>query len=227
MTDGMALARLLPESLNDGDSDGGLPRWQQRKSLAARNAMLDAALHCLSERGYAGCSLQIVASRAGLSRGAMLHHYASKLDLMAAVIEYAFYKRMANFLDRIRDLSDVERSVHNAGIGISFEISQTPEYRAYLELHVASRTDPELRAIFIERAALYERVWRAGIEDAFPEWKADARLGVLNDFVWATIDGLALNADLWADPARVDAILTIVAKTIIAIRSGTLDLEGA
>jgi AcrR family transcriptional regulator len=224
MAEGMALARLRPESLADVGGDEDAPRWQQRKSRATRNAMLDAALHCLAECGYAGCSLQTVASRAGVSRGAMLHHYASKLDLMAAVIEYAFYRRMANFLDRIRELSEEERKVRNAGIAVSFAISQTPEYRAYLELHVASRTDPDLRAIFLERAGLYERVWRTEIENVFPEWAGDGRLDMLNDFVWVMIDGLALNIDIWADPARVDAILSLIAKTIIGIRAGTLDI---
>lgn len=226
MADGMALARLRPESLADVGNDDDAPRWQQRKSLATRNAMLDAALQCLAECGYAGCSLQTVASRAGVSRGAMLHHYASKLDLMAAVIEYAFYRRMANFLDRIRDLSDEERQVRNAGIAVSFEISQTPEYRAYLELHVASRTDADLRAIFLDRAALYQRVWHAEIENVFPEWAGDPRLAMLNDFVWAMIDGLALNVDVWADDARVEAILDLVAKAIVAVRAGRLDLGG-
>lgn len=224
MTDGMALARLRPESLADVESDEDAPRWQQRKSFETRNAMLDAALQCLAECGYAGCSIQSVATRAGVSRGAMLHHYASKLDLMAAVIEYAFYRRMANFLERIRNLTDEDRQVRNAGIAVSFEISQTPEYQAYLELHVASRTDADLRAIFLDRAELYQRVWHAEVEHVFPEWAGDARLGVLNDFVWVMIDGLALNVDVWDDPARVEAILHLMANTIIGIRAGKLDL---
>ncbi len=216
--------RLRPGSLAHVEDHVDAPRWQQRKSLATRNAMLEAALHCLAECGYAGCSLQTVASRAGISRGAMLHHYASKLDLMSAVIEYAFYRRMAHFLDRIRSLSEDERQVRNAGIAVSFEISQTPEYRAYLELHVASRTDPELRAIFLERAGLYDRVWRAEIANVFPEWAGDDRLDMLNDFVWVMVDGLALNVEIWADPARVDAILNLVARTITGLRAGKLDL---
>ena len=224
MTDIAALTRLRPESLSGSDELGRETRWQQRKSLATRNALLDAALQCLAENGYAGCSVHMVASRAGISRGAMLHHYSSKIELMGAVIEYAFYRRMELYLERIRALSDEERLVRNAGIAVSFAISQTPEYRAYLECHIASRTDPELRSIFLQRAVLYDSVWRAEVRNVFPEWCDDARLPMLNDFVWAMIDGLALNHDIWADSLRVDAILDFVAKTILSVRRGELSV---
>ncbi|MDB5713358.1 MAG: TetR/AcrR family transcriptional regulator [Sphingomonadales bacterium] len=57
MAQGLALARLLPLSLTQEDRGSDSVGWQQRKSLATRNAMLDAALMCLAEDGYAGCSL--------------------------------------------------------------------------------------------------------------------------------------------------------------------------
>ena len=221
MTQGLALARLLPDSLTEEDRGDDPPCWQQRKSLATRNAMLDAALICLAEAGYAGCSLQSVANRARISRGAMLHHYASKLELMAAVVEYAFYRRMADYLDRIRALSDEQR-VDNAGVSISYEVCRTQEYAAYLELHVASRTDPELRAIFLDRARRYDGVWRDEIARAFPEWADDPRLELLNDYVWSVVEGLALNIDIWDDAARAEALLRFVARTIHAVRAGTL-----
>ncbi|MDB5713357.1 MAG: TetR family transcriptional regulator [Sphingomonadales bacterium] len=152
----------------------------------------------------------------------MLHHYASKPDLMAAVVEYAFYRRMADYLDRIHALTDEERTEDVAGVQISYRISRTPEYAAYLELHVASRTDPEMRAIFFDRARRYDRVWRDEIAMAFPEWAGDPRLELLNDYVWSVVEGLALNIDIWDDAKRADALLLFVARTIRAVRAGTL-----
>ena len=217
----MGLAQLRPESLAVLPDDAA--NWQQRKSLATRKAILDAALHCLAEAGYSGCSLQAVATRVGISRGAMLHHYTTKLDLMAAVTEYAFFRRMTAYLQRIRALSEEERQVHQTGVMVSFADSQTPEYRAYLELHIASRTDPELRAVFLNRAALYDRVWRVEVEKVFPEWAGDPRLDMLNDFVRVVIDGMALNDDVWADDDRTAAILAFVARTLAGVRSGRLE----
>lgn len=222
MSKNAGLARLMPESLADLGADDQAS-WQQRKSLATRNLAVEAALQVLAEFGYTACSLQTVAKRARISRGAMLHHYTSKLDLMAAVIEYAFYRRLAVFLDRIRALSEDDRTVRQIGIRVSFEVSQTAEYKAFLELHIASRTDPELRAIFLDRASLFDRVWRDEITKAFPEWLDHPQLALLDDLVWVMIDGLALNVDIWADQARVDRLLDLVTRTILAVRSGRLD----
>lgn len=219
--DGLGVAQLCPDSLAAVSEESG--SWQQRKSLATRNAILDATLQCLAGSGYGGCSLQAVASRVGISRGAMLHHYTTKLELMAAVTEYAFFRRMTLYLQRIRALSEEDRRVHQTGVMVSFADSRTPEYQAYLELHIASRTDPELRAVFLARASLYDRVWRQEVEAVFPEWAGDPRLDLLNDLVRVVIDGLALNADVWADDRRTDAILAFTARTLAGVRSGRLD----
>ncbi|WP_221796454.1 TetR/AcrR family transcriptional regulator [Aquisediminimonas sediminicola] len=222
MSKNAGLAQLMPESLADIGKDDEAS-WQQRKSLTTRKMAVEAALQVLAEFGYTACSLQTVAKRARISRGAMLHHYTSKLDLMAAVIEYAFYRRLAVFLDRIRALSEDDRTVRQIGIRVSFDVSQTAEYKAFLELHIASRTDPELRAIFLERASLFDRVWRDEITKVFPEWLDHPQLALLDDLVWVMIDGLALNVDIWADQARVDRLLGLVSRTILAVRSGRLD----
>lgn len=225
MTEDAALALLLPESLAD-TGDGEQPeRWQARKSRATRNIVLEAALDCLAEGGYAGCSLQLVADRAGISRGAMLHHYTSKLELMAAVIEFAFYRRMQDFLARIRALSESARIERLAGVTISYEICGAREYRAYLALHLASRTDPELRPIFVDRARRYDRVWREEIATVFPEWRGHSTLDAMNDFVWVAVEGVALNADIWADRARVDEMLAFIAHAAHEVHEGRLGLS--
>ncbi|WP_197276986.1 TetR/AcrR family transcriptional regulator [Sphingomonas profundi] len=219
-----ALVTLLPDSLTH-DGNIGEASWQRRKSLETRNVVLEAALDCLSDGGYAGCSLQLVADRAGLSRGAMLHHYAAKLDLMAAVIEYALYKRMERFLDRIRRLSDEERTARFHGITVAYESCHEREYRAYLALHLASRTDADLRPIFVERARRYDRVWRAEIEKVFPEWRDATQLDAMNDFVWVVVEGVALNSDIWEDPARARTVIDLVVNVVQQFHAGGLATE--
>src|SRR5262245_34796413 len=90
------LEDLAPEGLTP---DG--PGWQQQKSAQARVAILDAAIDCLEKYGYAQTTTQLIAKSASISRGAMLHHYATKQDLIAAVIDYAVYKRAERFLAAI------------------------------------------------------------------------------------------------------------------------------
>jgi len=80
-----------------------------------------------------------------------------------------FFRRMAQILESFRDLSEEKRIVQNFGIAVSFEISQTSEYRAYLKLRIASLANPNLRDTFFQRARLYHQVCRAKIENVFPE----------------------------------------------------------
>ena len=59
--------------------------------------VLDAALRCMGELGYHTVSLQDIADRAGVSRGAITHHYTSKFELMAEAIRHFSEWRKVQF----------------------------------------------------------------------------------------------------------------------------------
>jgi AcrR family transcriptional regulator len=56
-------------------------------SEATRAALLDQATTLFAERGYAGTSLEDVASASQVTRGAVYHHFASKQALFEAVLQ--------------------------------------------------------------------------------------------------------------------------------------------
>jgi AcrR family transcriptional regulator len=56
-------------------------------SEATRAALLDGATALFAERGYAGTSLEDVASASRVTRGAVYHHFASKQALFEAVLD--------------------------------------------------------------------------------------------------------------------------------------------
>src|SRR5579859_7872919 len=121
--DGRSLSQLEPEGLA---AEG--PGWQQRKSALTRTTILEAAIDCLEKYGYARTTTQLIAQTAGISRGAMLHHYATKQELIASVIDYTVYKRMESFMQRIKDLTDAERVEEQAGIELYWQSVQTREF---------------------------------------------------------------------------------------------------
>ena len=47
-----------------------------------RQRLLEACVECLVERGWSGTSTTLVSQRAGVSRGAQLHHFPTKNDLV-------------------------------------------------------------------------------------------------------------------------------------------------
>ncbi len=200
--------------------DAGL---QQRKSADTRVALLEAAIDCLAELGYARTTNRLIAKEAGVSRGAMLHHYATRQDLIESVIDYAFYSHMEEFGRAIRGLSDHARKSDNSGIALDWELFLSRPHKAYLELTMAARTDAELRAIFVPKAQRHDRIWCDQLLAVFPEWSDDLEL--LNRsrrVVTAMMSGMILNRDIWNDSAMEQTLLEFLADILLKLREGEL-----
>ena len=71
----------------NGDSRHTPRRTQAERSETTRTALMAAARTLFTERGYAGAGREEIVARAGVTRGAMYHHFANKLDLFRAVVE--------------------------------------------------------------------------------------------------------------------------------------------
>lgn len=72
----------------NGNGDNGDISWQAQKSAMTRDRILEAAISCFINLGYTNVTTAKVASTAGVSRGAMLHHFPSKTELIQAAVEY-------------------------------------------------------------------------------------------------------------------------------------------
>lgn len=114
---------------------------QQAKSLRARAAICDATIDCLYERGYGETTLAKVAAMAGFSKGALQHHFPSKEDLMAATADTLLSRPFARAPGRDARPATVEDS-----LVIPWKrMTNTPAYRALLEILIAARTDKKLQ----------------------------------------------------------------------------------
>jgi AcrR family transcriptional regulator len=69
----------------------GRPRAEDRPPGWTRARLLDAAAEVFSEQSYAGASIDAIASRAGVTGGALYKHFASKAELLLAVVEQAVH----------------------------------------------------------------------------------------------------------------------------------------
>jgi AcrR family transcriptional regulator len=125
-------------------SEKRIRRTQEERSAETRGRLLDATIECLIDLGYAATTTTVIAERAGLSRGAQLHHYPTKAELVAAAVEH-LTRRIGEELQReaAKLPPDSDRVV--AAIDLVWSRFATPLFPAWLELLVASRTDPELR----------------------------------------------------------------------------------
>lgn len=212
------LERFEPEGLG---AEG--PGWQQRKSSQTRVVILEAAIDCLARHGYARTTTQLIAQIADISRGAMLHHYPTKGDLIEAIIAYSFYKRIEMLARGVEAMSEDARVKEFTGLEILWDSFFTREYKAYLELNIASRTDAEVRATFIPHARRFSRVWRDEGIRVFPEWANDPRRLVhASDLAEAVMEGMALNFEVWNDLGRIETMRNFLRRTVGMVFVGTL-----
>jgi AcrR family transcriptional regulator len=108
-----------------------------------RARLLQATVDCLIESGYVNTTTTAVVARAGVSRGAILHHFPTKADLVATAVEYVLEQRNAQFRDRFSKLPRDETLVDAVIASLWEEVNGTM-FHAWIELVVASRTDKEL-----------------------------------------------------------------------------------
>jgi AcrR family transcriptional regulator len=127
-------------------------RSQAERSAATRQALLDATISCLVEDGYASTTTSRVAERAGLSRGAHLHHFQTRQALLAAAMKHLAERRGERLLEAAEALPAGPGRLAEA-LDLLWEGYASPLYQAALDLWTHARTDPELR----ERLALVER----------------------------------------------------------------------
>jgi AcrR family transcriptional regulator len=118
-------------------------RTQEERSTATRERLLDATVDCLIEYGYAGTTVARIADRAGVTRGAQVHHYPTKADLVLAALRHLVAKQVQQSVDELPRLQRTSDLV-GATLDMLWRIHRGPLFTAIVELWVAARTDSEL-----------------------------------------------------------------------------------
>jgi AcrR family transcriptional regulator len=159
-------------------------RTQEERSAATRVRLLDAAIDCLVEYGYAGTTTPRVAERAGVTRGAQVHHFGSKTDLVVAAIKHLARRRIES---AIRDVGQVVASNDPAGRILDFiwEVHQGPLFVATAELWLAARTDDTLAAEMANVEPAVNAALLVAIAQATPDESVQREI---RDFVYTAMD---------------------------------------
>lgn len=151
-------------------------RTQAERSAATRKVLLDATIKCLFEHGYGATTTIMVAKEAGVSRGAMLHQFPSKADLMAFVVEADFEEEVGLYAQLLADFTDPrERLVQYPEA--TWQILSRPSGVAVLEILQGSRSDTALREKLAPVQARIDSRARELLQEEFP---AGVRLPTLN-----------------------------------------------
>lgn len=193
--------------------------WQAQKSASTRNAILESAISCIVEFGYRGATTTAIAKKAKLSRGAMLHHFPSKIDIVRAAVEHLHNKRLKAFrraMARVAAPGD-DRVV--LGVDAFFDHVRHPMFMAFFELSVAARTDRELAGILRPSQEAFEREWYRTAKEVFPEWKGrDEQFDIALDLSRYVMEGMAISHLTHRGSERDKRILAYLAEKLHELR---------
>ncbi|WP_409237740.1 TetR/AcrR family transcriptional regulator [Streptomyces sp. PA5.6] len=173
---------------------------KQDRSRATRQKLLEAAVSCLAEHGWAGSTVSVVAERAGVSRGAAQHHFPTREDLFTAAVEYVAEQRST----ALRALPSQDRASVVAAL---VDLYTGPLFRAALHLWVAASNEPALGARVTE---LESRVGRETHRIAVSLLGADESRPGVRETIQGLLDmarGLGLANLLTDDGARRDRVV--------------------
>lgn len=181
---------------------------------------MEAAVGAVYRLGYGGATTAIIADEAGVSRGALTHHFGSRAELMATVVQWVYHKELELYREL---LADGKRGTRVSDWpDIVWEVLSKPSGLAVLEILQATRSDAELSErvkpvqIAIEQTGIETMRARFGGDD-------ETRRATVRLVIWA-IRGLTIEQMLVSDPAGVKASVDVLRLLLErAAPSGSID----
>ncbi len=158
-----------------------------------RERLLDATVDCLARLGYAGTTTTEIAKRARVSRGAQLHHYPRKEDLVIASVEHVFRLRLEDFG---KAFAGVPPGTDRRPIAVEllWTMFQGPVFHAWLELVVASRTDKALREALRAMTERFQGDLKVYFEEIFGPSPLTTDFDLIPAFMFSLMEGMAMRA---------------------------------
>jgi len=198
-------------------------RTQAERSASTKAALTEAAIKALYEHGYAATTTMLVAEQAGVSRGAMLHQFGTKHDLMTHVVESVYERELGDYAEAVADLSEpADRLL--AMCDAVWTVLSRPSGVAVLEILQGSRSDPVLAERLapaqarIEQDALHNTERATGLDRT-------TALSLMRLMVWSA-RGLSIARVLAPDKDHVADAMELLRRLIEnAISTGELTLR--
>lgn len=216
----MTLAKATPSAASNARNHPkrGLKkrRTQEQRSEATRGQLIEAAIACLSELGYLEATVAVVASRAGVSRGAVQHHFGSRADLLTAVVD-----DLGLALSRTKEISsDLPiRERVNESIDQAWQLLRSPHFRAVVQVWLAMQSDKAIfgavRAKVTHIEDELDKKWLRLFDDVRLPTK---QISMVRHVVLATLRGLSLRniyrQEQAANAAEIEMLKSMVTAAL-------------
>lgn len=168
-------------------------RTQEERTAETRLRLLEATITLLLERGYSRLTTTDIASVAGVSRGALTHHFASKEDIVTRAVQHQLQLTTAN-LHKLAD--ELNGASSDDIIDYLWEMMAGGLFYVTLEYLPEARHNPDFKEQMVpvvkEFHAALDAVWtrlseHAGIEPARARVMLNATMCLIRGMVAQTI----------------------------------------
>ena len=198
-------------------------RTQAERSADTQRKLIDAAITVLHRVGYGATTTSLIADEAGVSRGAMLHQYPTKVDLMLAVVAEVYDRETNEYRRRGAEAASPRERFYQFP-DLMWDLLTRPSAMAVLEIMMGSRSDPELakrlapvqRRIEAASRATVEQILKEGGFPDLPEANAMRRLFV------AAVRGLSIDLMLLNDRTELEQAIDLLKRLLRALSDGLI-----
>ena len=167
-------------------------RTQAERRESTRTALLDAAVECLIDEGYAAVTTRGVAERAGVSQGAQQHYFGGRVDMVVQAVGHLSQRLAEQSREQIRTGQRDERRRMQTLLDRMWDIHTGPAFQTAADLWAAARTDLKLREPIENLGRDLDRQLAELITEVLPTLANTDSGRTLIDVTMATARGLAL-----------------------------------
>jgi AcrR family transcriptional regulator len=180
-----------------------LRRTQAERRASTRTALLDAAIDCVVEEGYANTTTRRIAERAGVTPGAVHHHFSGKAELLSAAVSHIGKRFSQEMLRHGPPDAPSLKARCEQVLDQTWEAHRGRFFQASMELWIAARTDADLRATLAELQHGVPHLNRVAAQIVYPEMADQPGFAQVIETGQAAMRGLATLA--FVDETDADA----------------------
>jgi AcrR family transcriptional regulator len=195
-------------------------RSQKERSEQTRSALLDAAITLIHEKGLASSSTSDIAEAAGVSRGALTHHFKSREDLIAAAVEHMLLVAIEELRSFTRAFMAKKGSSDDI-VDFLWDLMNRRLFIVTIEIMLEARHNPAfldtVRPVVREWHQALDNIWNQLAEryQVEPEFARALMNGTL-----CLIRGMIAQSIIRVDPAYYAGLLDFWKKDVRAQLSG-------
>jgi len=188
-------------------------RTQEERTYEARAKLISAAISLINEKGFARTTMSDIAGRAGLTRGAIQHHFDGRVDLVTTILLEVESRVVESFAAAapgpgVPLAKGIDVLIDNLGA-----VCQSSAYLAAMDICFTSRSDPDLRDTIrqsVRRSSDHFRLlWQSTFGPEIPE----ATISECRRVMVAVSRGLVMSRLFSSDPTKKPPSLDLTLAT--------------